>query len=147
MVLQWKIRKKRKSVQFSDDIFKCSTFYMFDIFFRHFLLRHFFSTFLQQIMISDNDFDIFDFFDYIHKQRKQNKFFQSTHHNIFLLHLQGETFLKYLVSLAELSCFYDPTCQMFERRRKEYPAFRLPDGIGCCTETVSTGPYFSQNYY
>jgi hypothetical protein len=29
-----------------------------------------------------------------------------------------------------------------EEEEEEYPAFCLPCGIGCCPETVSTGPIF-----
>jgi hypothetical protein len=31
--------------------------------------------------------------------------------------------------------------------KKEYPAFRLPRGTGCCPETVLSARYFSYNYY
>jgi hypothetical protein len=34
-----------------------------------------------------------------------------------------------------------------EEEEEEYPAFRLPCGMGCCPETVSLARYFSYNYY
>ncbi len=33
-----------------------------------------------------------------------------------------------------------------ERKKKECSAFRLPCGIGCCSETVSRAQYISYNY-
>jgi hypothetical protein len=36
---------------------------------------------------------------------------------------------------------------LFSPSKKEYPAFRLSCGIGCCPETVSRARYFSYSYY